>query len=39
MIFIYDDADNKKFKPDGNTLHVQDLNFMLKSAIFVHFNG
>ena len=39
MIFIYGDADGKKFKPDANVIHVQNLNFVLKSTIFVHYNG
>ena len=38
MIFIYDDADGKKFKPDSNAVHMWDLNFVLRSAIFVHYN-
>ena len=39
MIFIYDDADGKKFKPNSNTIHMRDLNFVLRSTIFVHYNG
>ena len=39
MIFIYDDADGKKFKPDSNAIHMRDLNFVLRSTIFVHYNG
>lgn len=39
MIFIYSDADSKKFKLDSNAIHVRDLNFMLRSKIFVHFDN
>lgn len=39
MIFIYNDADSKKFKLDSNAIHVRDLNFMLRSEIFVHFDN
>lgn len=36
ITLVYCDADGKKFKSDLNTMHMQDLNFVLKSAIFVH---
>ena len=39
MISIYGDAEGKKFKPDVNAMHVQDLNFLLRSKIFVHYDG
>ena len=39
MIFIYNDADSKIFKSGGNAIHVWDLNFMLRSAIFMHFDS
>lgn len=35
----YLDADGKKFKPDIRVVHVRDLNFVLKSEIFVHYDG
>ena len=38
IISIYHYADDKKFEPDLNTVHVRDLNFVLRSEIFVHFD-
>ena len=32
-------AVSKKFKPDISVLRVRELNFILHSEIFVHFNG
>ena len=32
-------ADAKRFKPDCNAIHIRDLNFVLRSKIFVHFDG
>ena len=32
-------ADSRRFKPDLRVLHVRDLNFVLRSEIFVHSNG
>ena len=31
-------ANAKRFKPDRNAIHVWDLNFVLRSEIFVHFD-
>ena len=36
---IYHYANGKKFVSDLNAVHVKDLNFVLRSEIFVHFNG
>ena len=35
---VYLSADVKKFKPDIRVVHVRDLNFVLRSEIFVSFN-
>ena len=32
-------ADTKRFKKDLRVVHVRDLNFILKSEIFVHWDG
>lgn len=31
-------VDAKRFKPNINVVHLRDLNFVLQSEIFVHFN-
>ena len=32
-------ADGKVFVPDIRTVHVKDLNFVLQSKIYVHWDG
>ena len=39
ITLVYCDANSKKFKPDINAVHVRDLNFVLKSEIFVHYDS
>ena len=39
IISIYHYTDCKKFVPNLNAVHVRDLNFVLRSEIFVHFDG
>ena len=39
IILVYYGADGKKFKPDLNAVLVRDLNFVLRSAIFVHYDA
>ena len=38
-MFPFVHAVTKRFKPDLNVVHSWDLNFMLRSEIFVHYNG
>ena len=38
IISIYHYADGKKFIPDLNAINMRDLNFVLRSEIFVHFD-
>ena len=35
----YFDAKSKRFKPDIRVVHVRDLNFVVRSEIFVNFDG
>lgn len=39
IVFTNGGANDKRFKLDINTVHVRDLNFVLRFEIFVHFNG
>lgn len=39
LISTCDNAKGKKFRPDVNVVHVRDLNFVLQSEIFVHYDG
>ena len=38
-MFPFVHADTKRFKLNPNTIHVWDLNFVLCSKIFVHYDG
>ena len=35
----YFDVESKRFKPNIRVVHVRDLNFMVRSEIFVNFDG
>ena len=36
---IYGYVDSKRIKSEHNAVHIRDLNFVLQSEIFVHFDG
>ena len=38
-LFFFFLAEGKRFKPDIKVVHVRDLNFVLRSEIFVNFDG
>lgn len=38
-MYFFVHADTKRFKGDLNAAHSQDLNFVLRLDIFVHFDG